>query len=284
MAVDVLRSKGVPEERILFLNLIASPEGAANFSKKYPKLRIVTAFVDEGLNEKKYVSPQAIQGRLLIADGITAISFPDSVILVIDSIPFSDLACLSKCICSHFFLDSMFLQIRHGCASMPLLQASSSCHRLVGSRSSTCTFSYSPTLPFPFDYLSRRDLVFRPSTPPYPRERTPFCGVGSLDQLLSRPPSSVTRNRRGGRSPLHCGAATSRVRVVWETRALNKTSPPICSGDEPHSMPSSPSDEKCRLLLQSSGERYVSARDSVRVCFFLHPSLPSTYIKTKDSL
>ena len=54
MAVDVLRSKGVPEERILFLNLIASPEGAANFSKKYPNLRIVTAFVDEGLNEKKY--------------------------------------------------------------------------------------------------------------------------------------------------------------------------------------------------------------------------------------
>jgi uracil phosphoribosyltransferase len=29
MAVDVLLSKGVPEERILFLNLIASPEGAA---------------------------------------------------------------------------------------------------------------------------------------------------------------------------------------------------------------------------------------------------------------
>ena len=53
MAVDVLRSKGVPEDRILFLNLIASPEGAKNFSEKYPKLRIVTAFVDQGLNEKK---------------------------------------------------------------------------------------------------------------------------------------------------------------------------------------------------------------------------------------
>jgi uracil phosphoribosyltransferase len=56
MAVDVLRSKGVPEDRILFLNLIASPEGTAKFSEKYPKLRIVTAFVDQGLNEKKYVS------------------------------------------------------------------------------------------------------------------------------------------------------------------------------------------------------------------------------------
>ncbi|KAK6432391.1 Uracil phosphoribosyltransferase, synthesizes UMP from uracil [Oleoguttula sp. CCFEE 5521] len=53
MAVDVLRSKGVPEERICFLNLIASPEGAANFAKKFPKLRVVTAFVDKGLDEKK---------------------------------------------------------------------------------------------------------------------------------------------------------------------------------------------------------------------------------------
>jgi len=56
MAVDVLRSKGVPEDHILFLNLIASPEGAANFAQKFPKVRIVTAFVDLGLNEKKYVS------------------------------------------------------------------------------------------------------------------------------------------------------------------------------------------------------------------------------------
>lgn len=55
MAVDVLRSKGVPEDRILFLNLIASPEGATNFAKKFPNLRVVTAFVDEGLNEKKFV-------------------------------------------------------------------------------------------------------------------------------------------------------------------------------------------------------------------------------------
>ena len=54
MAVDVLRSRGVPEERILFLNLIASPEGAQNFADKFPRLRIVTAFVDQGLDEKKY--------------------------------------------------------------------------------------------------------------------------------------------------------------------------------------------------------------------------------------
>ncbi|MCJ1341933.1 Uracil phosphoribosyltransferase, synthesizes UMP from uracil [Peltigera leucophlebia] len=54
MAVDVLISRNVPEERILFLNLIASPEGVATFAKRFPKLHVVTAFVDQGLNEKKY--------------------------------------------------------------------------------------------------------------------------------------------------------------------------------------------------------------------------------------
>lgn len=57
MAVEVLMKKGVPEERILFLNLIASPEGAENFAKKYPKVRIVTAFVDQGLDEHNYIVP-----------------------------------------------------------------------------------------------------------------------------------------------------------------------------------------------------------------------------------
>lgn len=53
MAVEVLKSKGVPEEHILFLNLIASPEGVNRFAQKFPKLRVVTAFIDQGLDEKK---------------------------------------------------------------------------------------------------------------------------------------------------------------------------------------------------------------------------------------
>lgn len=47
MAVDVLKSRGVPENRILFLNLIATPEGIDSFAKRFPKLRVVTAFVDQ---------------------------------------------------------------------------------------------------------------------------------------------------------------------------------------------------------------------------------------------
>lgn len=47
MAVDVLKSRGVPENRIIFLNLIASPEGIDTFAKKFPTLRVITAFIDQ---------------------------------------------------------------------------------------------------------------------------------------------------------------------------------------------------------------------------------------------
>ncbi|MCJ1248306.1 Uracil phosphoribosyltransferase, synthesizes UMP from uracil [Trapelia coarctata] len=57
MAVDVLKSRGVPEDRILFLNIIASPEGVTKFAKRFPKLRVVTGFVDKGLDEKNYIVP-----------------------------------------------------------------------------------------------------------------------------------------------------------------------------------------------------------------------------------
>ena len=56
MAIEVLIARGVPEDHILFLNLIASPEGAKNLADQFPKVRVVTAFVDQGLDEKKYVS------------------------------------------------------------------------------------------------------------------------------------------------------------------------------------------------------------------------------------
>lgn len=56
-AVEVLISHGVPEERIIFLNLVASPEGLQAMYEIYPKIRVVTAWVDEGLNEKKYIVP-----------------------------------------------------------------------------------------------------------------------------------------------------------------------------------------------------------------------------------
>ncbi|PHH70035.1 hypothetical protein CDD83_5535 [Cordyceps sp. RAO-2017] len=57
MAVQVLKARGVPEDHILFLNLIASPEGVNNFAKKFPRLKVVTAFIDQGLDGKNYIVP-----------------------------------------------------------------------------------------------------------------------------------------------------------------------------------------------------------------------------------
>ena len=38
------------------MNLICAPEGIAAFKNEFPELRIVTAFVDEGLDSRKYSS------------------------------------------------------------------------------------------------------------------------------------------------------------------------------------------------------------------------------------
>lgn len=57
MAVEVLLSRGVKENRILFLNLLAAPEGIQAFQDKYPEIRIITGGIDEKLDENKYIVP-----------------------------------------------------------------------------------------------------------------------------------------------------------------------------------------------------------------------------------
>ncbi|KAJ3738965.1 uracil phosphoribosyltransferase-domain-containing protein [Lentinula detonsa] len=56
-AVDVLMENGVPEDRIIFINLISSPEGLRTFSEKFPRLKVITGWIDQGLNEKAYIIP-----------------------------------------------------------------------------------------------------------------------------------------------------------------------------------------------------------------------------------
>jgi len=56
-AIAVLLDHGVKEENIVFLNLIASPEGISAMHGKYPKVHIVTTEVDVGLNEVKFILP-----------------------------------------------------------------------------------------------------------------------------------------------------------------------------------------------------------------------------------
>ena len=57
MAIDVLLKRGVKETNILFLVIVAAPEGIKKVHETYPGVRIVTAAVDKGLNEHKYIVP-----------------------------------------------------------------------------------------------------------------------------------------------------------------------------------------------------------------------------------
>lgn len=56
-AIEVLIAHGVAPSRIIFLNLVASPEGLRVLEQKYPEVQVVVAAIDGGLDEKKYIIP-----------------------------------------------------------------------------------------------------------------------------------------------------------------------------------------------------------------------------------
>lgn len=56
-AIEVLLSKGVKDDKIIFVNLIACPEGVKALQTKYPSVKIVTAALDEKLNENYFIIP-----------------------------------------------------------------------------------------------------------------------------------------------------------------------------------------------------------------------------------
>ncbi|XP_042463933.1 uridine kinase-like protein 1, chloroplastic [Zingiber officinale] len=56
-AIELLLQKGVPEKRIIFLNLISAPEGIRCVCKRFPSLKIVTSEIDASLNEDYRVIP-----------------------------------------------------------------------------------------------------------------------------------------------------------------------------------------------------------------------------------
>ncbi len=56
-AIEVLKERGVNENRIIFINLVACPEGLKRLTKEFPKVQIVTGFIDKKLNSKAYILP-----------------------------------------------------------------------------------------------------------------------------------------------------------------------------------------------------------------------------------
>ena len=55
LALDVLKRWGVPRTRLVVL--IAAPEGIAAVSEQFPETEIITAQVDEYLNDRKFIVP-----------------------------------------------------------------------------------------------------------------------------------------------------------------------------------------------------------------------------------
>lgn len=52
-AIDVIKAQGVPEENIIFVNVLASRHGAETLFNRYPQIRLVTAAVDEDMTPSK---------------------------------------------------------------------------------------------------------------------------------------------------------------------------------------------------------------------------------------
>ena len=55
VAIDLLKAAGA--RRITFLCLLAAPEGVARMQEAHPDVRIITASLDECLNEQGYIVP-----------------------------------------------------------------------------------------------------------------------------------------------------------------------------------------------------------------------------------
>jgi len=57
-AIQTLREEyGIKAENIIFANMICCPEGLKAMADAHPEIKIVTACIDEKLNEEKYIVP-----------------------------------------------------------------------------------------------------------------------------------------------------------------------------------------------------------------------------------
>lgn len=52
-ALDLIKSVGVPEERIIFINVLASRCGIDKILGRFPRIHLVTMAVDEELSASK---------------------------------------------------------------------------------------------------------------------------------------------------------------------------------------------------------------------------------------
>lgn len=56
-AINILRSRDIPENKIVILSLVGAPEGVEEVHKHYPSIPIHMAALDEKLNDTAYIVP-----------------------------------------------------------------------------------------------------------------------------------------------------------------------------------------------------------------------------------
>lgn len=56
-AVDVLKKRAVSDEQIIFMALVAAPEGVQVFQQAHPDVKVYVASLDSHLNEHAYIVP-----------------------------------------------------------------------------------------------------------------------------------------------------------------------------------------------------------------------------------
>lgn len=56
-AIKLYADKGIPIDNIKVICIIAAPQGIENIQKHYPDIEIITAAIDDHLNEKGYIVP-----------------------------------------------------------------------------------------------------------------------------------------------------------------------------------------------------------------------------------
>lgn len=56
-AIDVLKKRGVPDEQILFLALVAAPEGVQVVQDAHPNVKVYVASLDSHLDDHAYIIP-----------------------------------------------------------------------------------------------------------------------------------------------------------------------------------------------------------------------------------
>lgn len=56
-AIKSLLEIGIPEEKMIFVNVISCPEGLNRLGREYPNVKVVTGMVDPMLNSDRFIVP-----------------------------------------------------------------------------------------------------------------------------------------------------------------------------------------------------------------------------------